>query len=157
MKKAEINTPAPLWKKACAYVIDVLIVSLVIILPLGNLYPQKTTTSLNEAWSLLTQELTKTHMILSLLIGVLTILYWAILEYKLSQTLGKMLMKIRVHSLTNHLTFKQCIVRNLTKVSFLLLLLDTLYIIKSGHQRFFDMLAQTEVIEHQPSFPQRKK
>ena len=88
--------------------------------------------------------------------GILTILYWAVLEYKLGQTPGKMLMKIRVRSLNAQLTFKQCIFRNITKLSFLLLLLDTLYTFKSGNQRFFDTLAQTQVIEIQ-AFPPRQK
>ena len=157
MKKGEVNVPAPLWKRACAYVIDALIVSVVILFPLNRLYPQEQAASLTEAMSMMQQGFTKTHILAALLVGILTILYWAVLEYKLNQTLGKMLMKIKVRSLNAQLTFKQCVVRNITKLSFLLLLLDTLYTFKSGSQRFFDTLAQTQVVEARTFQPGRKK
>ena len=148
MKKSEIEVPAPVWKKACAYVIDALVVSFIIVLPMSNFYPRTAVKaeSFADIWSSVKQTSGKT-MVISLVIALLTILYWAILEYKIGQTIGKALMKIRVRSVIGHLSFKQCFIRNITKASTMLLVLDTLYILKSGSRRYFDKLAQTEVIE----------
>ncbi len=157
MKKGDQRIPAPLWRKACAYLIDILIISVFILLPLSSIYPEGSSTSWEESISMIKKEITKTHVLVSLIMALLTILYWAVLEYKLSQSLGKMLMKIKVRSLTSTLTFKQCFVRNITKVSFPLLLLDSLYMMKSKSQRFFDSLAETEVVMNEQSERRKKR
>ena len=157
MKKGDRVSAAPLWRRTCAYIIDMLIISVFILLPLSNLYPEETTASWKESISMMKQGITKTHIIVSLIMAIVTILYWALLEYKLSQTPGKMLMKIKVSSLTSTLSFKQCFVRNITKISFPLLLLDTVYMAKSKSQRFFDRLAETEIVMQEQVKVQKRK
>ena len=147
-KNLSIPMPAPLWKRACAYVIDVLILSVIVFLPLNKLFPTPATeaASFADIMSSINQQMSGKVIIIALLAAILTLLYWSILEYKLGQSIGKMLMKIKVYSATP-LTFWQCVLRNVTKVSTLFLFLDTLYMLKSGTQRFFEHLSQTEVIE----------
>lgn len=145
MKKS-ITIPAPLWKRACAYLIDALILSLIIYVPLKKAVPTAVIDQ-SALFSPMMYQHVKSIIISFLIVALLTILYWSILEYKTSQSLGKMLMKLKVQSTEKSLTFRQCVLRNLTKISSLFLLLDTLYILKSGTRRFFDVLSRTEVID----------
>lgn len=147
--KKTIPSPAPLWKRVCAYLIDALIISVVVVLPLSKLYDKTnlTASSWRDALFLMQQGLTFKTIIVSLAIAIITILYWTLLEYKTHQTPGKMLLNIKVISAREQLAFSQCLLRNLTKFSTVLLFLDTLYMIKAKHRRFCDTLADTFVVE----------
>ena len=71
------------------------------------------------------------------------------MEYKLKQTIGKMIFNIKVSSEGN-LEFWQALVRNISKPINIniLLLVDILYmLINKTHLRLFDKLAKTEVVE----------
>lgn len=151
-------TPAPLWKRAFAYVIDVLIISVIIFLPLNQISPSKAVEAetFMDIWASINEQITVKTILFGLIAAILTILYWSILEYKTSQSIGKMLMKIKVHS-SQPLTFWQCVLRNITKFSTLFLFLDTLYMLKSGTKRYFDKLSQTEVIELEKAQPLKRR
>ena len=156
MKKGEIEIPAALWKRVCAYLIDALVVSIIIGLPLNRFYPRTIPNpeTMVDVWASLRETMSFQTMLISLIATVLTILYWAVLEYKISQTLGKALMKIRVRSLVGSLSFKQCFIRNLSKTSTLLLLIDSLFMLRSHRHRYLDMVAKTEVVEF--ALPKKK-
>ena len=141
------NLPAPLWKRVFAYIIDLLIISIVTSLPLRSVYAQSEISSFKDFALIIQQEPTGKLILIQLTIGILGILYWAILEYKLSQSLGKMIMKIKVTSTKGKLTFKKCLLRNLTKIDESIVFLDTLYVLKSGSKRFMDKVSKTEVVE----------
>lgn len=149
MKKGVSRIP---WKRIIAYLIDGVIISVVIVFPteafslsghwskgmsLNDLYEGMMATS-NGA----------SVVFVAILVAMLTLLYWAVLErYNKGQTVGKMAMKLKVESLTKKLSFRQTIIRNIAKLSSLLLFLDTLYlIVKKQDQRFSDTLAKTRVV-----------
>lgn len=148
--------PASLWKRAFAYVIDVFVINLVIIMPfqkvledLGKGFADK---GFFETYKLLAQSelqsiLPKLFFIFTI-ISLLSVLYWAILEYKIGQSVGKILFKIHVKPQTKVLTFWQCFLRNVTKISTLPLILDASYMIFTrGYQRYFEKLSKTFVVE----------
>lgn len=148
--------PAPLWKRAFAYVLDVFVINLVIIMPfqkvledLGKGFAEK---GFFETYKLLAQAELQTVLpkllFIFTIISFLSILYWAVLEYKIGQSVGKILFNIHVKSQTKRLTFWQCFLRNVTKISTLPLILDASYMIFTrGYQRYFEKLSKTFVLE----------
>lgn len=148
--------PAPLWKRAFAYVIDVFVVNLIIVLPfqkvLEELGSELVNKSFFETYKVLLQTdlralLPKLFFIFTI-ISFLSVLYWAILEHKIGQSVGKILFNIYVRSQTEKLTFWQCFLRNVTKVSTLPLILDASYMIFTrGYQRYFEKISKTFVAE----------
>lgn len=144
--------PAPLWKRTFAYVLDILLVDLVIVLPFQPLLNKISGTGEDfaEMYSFFNNNPTNMKIIffVSLLISLFTVLYWAILEYKLQQSVGKMIMNIYVRSKTKNLTFYQCFVRNISKMSLLPLILDCSYMFfKKTNQRYLEKMTNTEVID----------
>jgi len=136
--------PAVLWKRFLAYLIDVLMISFIVILPLRGFssgMPQWSgwQMSMMRGWNVI---------VITLAVAVVTVLYWALLEYYVRQSIGKMVCRIRVQSTGGVLTLRQCVVRNVTKISSVLLLIDVAYMfITHGHQRFVEKLSGTAVVE----------
>ena len=71
------------------------------------------------------------------------------MEWRFNQSVGKILLKLTVKNLTKKpVTFTQALVRNLTKLSTIVLLIDCIFIIKSKkNQRYFERLSKTQVTE----------
>ena len=146
MKKGGLKH-ASLWKRAIAYLIDSLIIGFIVLWPIKSAVKANGFMGMKEIFKAAPVFSLKIGII-SLIISIITVLYWAIMEYKLSQSVGKIVLGIKVVSRRKDLVFKQCVIRNLTKFSSFLLFLDTLYmIIRKQHQRFFEKLSDTEVIE----------
>jgi len=141
--KIKRGEPATFFRRFAAYFLDTIIIGLVITLPFGYAYGSGMGSfeALNSAgFSIKT-------FLLSMFIAGLTVLYWAILEYKLRQSIGKMILGIYVKPLTKKFTFWQALLRNLTKISSLLLILDCVYMFcMKTNQRFMETLAETEVL-----------
>lgn len=154
--------PASLWKRGFAYIIDVFVINLIIILPfqkvlegLGKGFSGK---GLFETYKFIfsnqaqLQSVIPKLFLVFMVIALLSILYWAILEYKIGQSVGKILFHIHVKSQTGKLTFWQCFLRNITKVSTFPLILDASYMIFTrGYQRFFEKISKTFVLEPKAS------
>ncbi len=141
--------PAPLYKRIIAYLIDLAIVNLIIVSPfkslLGSLIP--TAANFIEFYTALTSMLSTKVIIITLISGIFAILYWSILEFKIQQTLGSLIMGISVMPLTKKYNFSQALLRNITKFSLILLLLDSIFIFKSDrNQRLTERLSQTMTI-----------
>src|SRR3989344_1165141 len=76
------------WKRVVAYFIDVSIINLLILFPFNAFFIDK---SLD--WKKLFEIQSSDELvILSLIIVVISLIYWVIMEYKLQQTIGKMIM-----------------------------------------------------------------
>ncbi len=144
------SNPASFWKRLIAYIIDVAILSVVVSYPfrqiINNIINGKDFISTYDFFINNPEQLTKLILI-SIIIGVLYLIYWIILEYRLQQTIGKIIMNIQVVSETKSLTLSQVFLRNLTKVSTLLLVIDSLPLIFNKQKRIFDRLANTMVVE----------
>ena len=145
MKKGETTfyTPAARWKRILAYIFDMSLINLLAVLPFKSALESYST------YTLAFSKIQDPTLYLSIIIIFsLSLFYFITLELNLSQTLGKMLFKIKTVSTQGQLTFKQTLLRNLTKPFPLLLFVDSLYtILKSTHQRLFERLSDTEVIE----------
>ncbi len=144
--------PATLWKRALAYLLDVLIVNVVIVLPFQSLIKMGESLSITESFRFFSQNAAgaQRFLIMSLIVMIMTILYWAVFEYRYRQTIGKLIMKLEVRSLVNkdRLTFAQCFLRSISKVSTLVLAIDCIpLILRKGHQRYLERSSATDVAE----------
>ena len=130
--------PAPLWKRVVAYLID----SAILLFILSPLNVANNKTSLNIT-------LSKGLLLLIVVSMVLVLAYWSVLEYLFNQSVGKMFMNISVVSLAKgKLRFKQALIRNLSKVSSLLLAIDCLNLfLRKSNQRYLETFVKTEVQE----------
>lgn len=144
--------PASLFKRAIAYFIDILIIDLIIVLPFNK--PIKNITGQDNGFFafynfiLNNPEKIAQLALISLIISILSLAYWSILEFKLRQSIGKMIVNIKVMSKKRRFSFWQCIVRNISKPITILFLFDILYLIlKKEKQRYFEKLSNTIVVE----------
>jgi len=142
---------ASLFKRIIAYLIDIIVINLVIIIPLGPVLNSTSATFSSSSLFGVYQQgmaLGWEFFVISLFISLMTILYWAILEYYLKQSVGKMIMRIYVRHLTKKIMFWQALLRNVTKISTMFLLLDIAYMLVSKtNQRYFERLSYTTVVE----------
>ena len=141
------ETPAPLWRRLAAYLLDVGVLAF-ILLPLQPSFALELD-SFTALYSLFTAQPTLGWQFLLLVAVtlVLSLAYWSILEYQYHQTFGKYLLRVRVMSEEKHLRYGQCLLRNLAKLSSFLLLLDVLYMVfKRTSQRYSETLARTTVV-----------
>src|SRR5881409_3933777 len=82
------------------------------------------------------------------LYGVVWVVYSMLLEALFSATIGKRLLKLRVVAIDGNLDIMHCVIRNISKIYWLLFLLDVIIGgVTQGdpRQRLFDRLARTTV------------
>ena len=136
------------WKRLLAFLVDSAIVDLVIVRPLNEIIenPLVNLRNINEVFNL---QFSMNLFLISLLIGVLGILYWSILEYNLSQTIGAMLFGIKVKSIDNKkIDFRRILIRNLSKINSTLLIIDDIGIFTSSKkQRYLERASNTITVE----------
>lgn len=145
------NKPS-VWKRVFAYILDRIIINIIIVLPFNKVVEGLDISSEKDfiaAYEIVNSAKDILPLLyISLVIAALSILYWAVLEYLLKQSIGKMLFRIYVKSKDKELKFWQCIVRNLTKASLLILVLDSFsIIINKDSQRYFEKISHTEITE----------
>lgn len=140
-------------KRLIAYLIDVIIINLIIIMPFNknleslSMYNDDFFAAVNFFMNNPDKILQVT--LISITIMILSVAYWTILEFKLRQSIGKMIMNIKVVSKKKNFTIWQCIVRNISKPVSLVFLFDVLYLLfnRKENQRFFEKISDTTVIE----------
>ncbi len=148
--------PALLWKRIAAFFIDMMILNLFVLFPFRGLFkgiiPKDY--SFSEAYKFLSTSTNYTNFItsVSFIMSILIILYFLMLEKKMQQTIGKMLMKIYVVSDTKTLNPWQLLVRNLVFIPIfpfvLLWLIDPLFMFfTKTNQRLSEILSKTRVVE----------
>ena len=148
-RKREV--PTKLWKRVIAYFIDVFVI-IILTLPIQN-YLNKIAPadSFYKTQMLIVQNSTLfRNIFLSLICTmIIIVLYWSVLEWKIGQSLGKYIMHIYVKTTIkkSKLKYWQCFIRNLSKISSLLLVLDCIFFIWSKNQRFLERLSKTIVVE----------
>ncbi|MFH1642299.1 MAG: RDD family protein [Nanoarchaeota archaeon] len=154
-KERIFTGPASLVKRSLAFIIDIILISF-IIYPLENILRNiiPNTASYKDAITVLNNpEYLTLITTVSILIAIVAVIYFSFLEYRLGQTVGKILTNIFVISDTKELKYWQCLVRALFLLPFipfiLLWVIDPLYIIfTKGNNRFSDILSKTKVIEN---------
>ncbi len=155
-KERTFTGPALVWKRLLAFLADLLIINLVIFFPFKKILQGSIpdVASYSEAYNFLAsnQNYVKTLTIVSLIMSLLAILYFALIEYKIQQTPGKILFNIFIISDTKKLAFWQCIVRSLFLIPifpfFLLWVIDPLFMFfTKTNQRLSEIISKTKTIE----------
>ncbi len=146
-----VQKPALLWKRVVAYLLDVFVI-LFILSPLRKLIPLKDTASFQSYQMIFTnQEAVGNVLPLALFVFLVILLYFSLMEFKATQTLGKMLLGIHVASaVKKERHFEHFLVRNLSKVSTLFLVIDSLPLFFSqSTQRYLERLSGTLVVQEE--------
>jgi len=155
---------ASLLKRILAFVADLIIVQLVVITPFGRIVKSivgDDPSIISGGFSRINELLADTSLTLTLTyimaaIGLLTLLYFAVFEYRMQQTPGKMLFSIFVASEgMKRLELPklwQCIVRSLFLIPIipfaLLWIIDPLFMLISPRsQRLSEQISKTVVVE----------
>jgi uncharacterized RDD family membrane protein YckC len=148
--------PALVWKRVIAFMIDMLIINLVVLFPFKGLFevilPKDY--SFSEAYRILSGSTNYAGFLtsVSFIMSILIIMYFYMMERKMSQTIGKMLMKIHVASDNKEIRAWQLLARNavfLPLFPFVLLwILDPLFMFfTKTNQRLSEILSRTKVVE----------
>jgi uncharacterized RDD family membrane protein YckC len=133
------------WKRFAAFVVDCLLLNVIITKPLESMMANNLPQSFTDLLNLDFQNL----FLITFLVSSINLLYWVILEYKVQQTLGGLIFNIYAKSENNKLTLHKVFLRNLTKISLVLLIIDSLGIFLSRKkQRFTERLTKTITIEN---------
>ena len=155
MPKKTIEEMPSILKRILAFVIDLLIVNLVLLYPfkgvLESLMPKR---GFIESFEYVTThpEVAAGLELVTFMATIIIVLYFVISEYKLGQTLGKMLMGMRVVSLTKKLGFWQCVLRAFFVIPFfpfyILWLLDPVFaLFNKKQQRFMEWVSKTRTVQ----------
>lgn len=143
---------APLWKRIIAYIIDLAIVNIVIIIPFKPVLDKITLKNGDFLtfynFYVNNPEYTSTLFLISFFIALFMLIYWTVLEFTLQQSIGKIVFNLKVISENKKLNLWQCLVRNISKINTILIIIDSLFIFKSiKNQRLLEKLAKTYVVE----------
>lgn len=143
--------PAHLWKRVIAYLIDIFIVNVIILFPFQSMTKITQSSSIRESFRFFSQNtgVAQKVLLMGIVVMLMTILYWTVFEYRYGQTFGKLIMKLNVRSvLKKNLTFAQCFLRSISKVSTLVLVIDSIPVLmRKSHQRYLEKSSGTEVVE----------
>ncbi len=147
-----------LWRRGFAFVIDIFIVNLLVSLPfrnkinelVGDMGDKGILETYNYISGISSAELNQLLFIISIISVFATYIYFVALEYKLGQTLGKMIVKIMVKSDEKKLRLRQILIRNITKSLALtnlslLFLIDLFYVLYSGNKRWTEKWSKTYI------------
>jgi len=138
-----------LWKRVVAYLIDLLVLSFVVVLPLmqplSRAFFGDDFVSLFQFFS---TTFSGQYVFFAVVLALLFLLYWSVLECWIGQSVGKMLLGLRVEGTKKKgVSFLQAVLRNVTKLSMLLLFFDVLYMLfQKKDQRYFEVLSDTHVV-----------
>jgi len=153
-KKRVVVANAPLLNRLVAFFIDLFILNVTVMSPFRQLVqkivPEATFREyLDYIYS--DQNLVSMISIITIVMTLLALLYFSILEFKIGQTPGKILLKLHVVSLNKDVRFWQYIIRSLfiiPTVPFIILwIIDPIYIFfNKDNQRFTEKLSRTKVV-----------
>ena len=143
-----------IWKRGFAFLIDILILELIINLTFSSYIEENIGDMGNimEMYRYLSEnyELFASFLLtMSIASALIALIYFTLLEWKLQQTVGKMIFKIKVNP---KLEFWQALVRNLPKSLFFIsytywVFLFDIFYLAFTRQRFFDKLAKTSLVK----------
>jgi uncharacterized RDD family membrane protein YckC len=135
-------------KRFLALVVDLAVVEFIITRPLNKILNENFSGdfSLSSIGDLVAGS--SKLILISTIIGLLSVLYWAILEYKIGQTFGALLFRLRAKSEMGSLSFGRAFLRNLSKLNMLLLVIDSINIFFTDRrQRFLEVFSKTSTLE----------
>lgn len=154
-KEKVFTGPASMFRRFFAFVIDLLVIDFIIIFPfrgiLEKIIPKA---SYKEAYQFLISNpgYNKLISVVMIATGILSIIYFALLEYKLNQSIGKMFSGIFVKNEMKEKRFWQYLVRSmflLPVFPFVLLwVLDPIFMFfTKNNQRLSEILSKTRTVQ----------
>lgn len=155
-KEKTFTGPALLWKRVAAFLIDIAVLNLLVLFPFRKLFEDilPKNYSFTEAYMFLATSADYEGFIksVSFVMSLLAIFYFFLMESRMKQTIGKMLMKIYVVSDNKEPKAWQMIVRNLVFIPIfpfiILWILDPLFMFfTKTNQRLSEILSRTRVVE----------
>ena len=153
-EEATFKGPATLWSRIGAFLIDLMVLDLVLGNSLQSILASIVPAGDFKGAFAYVQAHSQAAVSLSLVMisfGILALLYFSFLEYKLGQTIGKIFMRIKVESLTKKAGFFSYLVRNMCLLLIfpfnLLLIIDPLFMLFSREgRRLGEILSKTRTI-----------
>lgn len=146
----KVQVLVPLWKRVLAYFIDSLLLSLLIFTPLIDpfFFDVQSGENFFQSFASYSASFTIENLWIAFLLAFFVLVYFSLLEFWFGQTVGKIVLGIRVESTKKKpLSFLQALIRNISKLSGLLLFFDTLYLlIKKDNRRYLEVLSHTHVV-----------
>ena len=145
---------ASVLKRIGAFIVDLLIINIIILFPFRSIFEGILPAgNFSEAFDFLRSP--ESSMILEIImiaVGILTILYFMLLEKKIGQTPGKMLFGLFVRSQGKDLKNWQLFVRSMFLIPIfpfvLLWLIDPIVMLfTKENQRLSEILSRTKVVE----------
>jgi uncharacterized RDD family membrane protein YckC len=129
IKRKLIIVEAPIWRRVTAFLLDYIIINSLILFPFNNLMQRiLKTDNIFEIMSMMGSRSGNISglVIISLFMGMISLLYFSIIEWKSFQSIGKIIMKIFVISTNKKinnkempkLTFIQSVLRSLPVLFF---------------------------------------
>jgi len=146
--------PAPIWRRAAAFLIDMILVEIFLVSPFWALIKKSTAgDGFTDTMSFLAAHpnAVVSLNIITLYIALVVMAYFVILEYTLGQTIGMLLLKLKAVSLHHHSHWWQFIVRNMFLIPIfpfiLLALLEPIYLLwKRGEYRALEQISKTRTM-----------
>jgi len=158
IKRKTIVLEASAWRRFGAFLVDYIILNAFVLFPFSNLLEKIfKTDSLADIMAIVSGDSMNVPalMYISFFMAVIALLYFAILEWRLNQTIGKIMMKIFVVSIKDKkdakMSFFQSIVRSLGVL--FLFVMPIITIIDSAiiffnkdRQRFLEKTSKTKTV-----------
>ncbi len=152
MPRNEKKEQVSKWKRLLAFIVDIVIIQFFVNLSFSNVLKDDlgNDKSLSDLFNYGINNLEPKLLMVSIITAILTLIYFTLMEFKLKQTLGKMLFKIKISSDNKKLEFWQVFIRNIPKAALFvnytlwIFIIDIVYYIFTK-KRLFDKLAQTNI------------
>ena len=151
LKKEQVS----IWRRGLAFIIDILIIQFIVNLNFNKLLAADLSNdkSLIELFNYSLENYSSLEpklLTISIITAILALIYFILFEWKLKQTIGKMLFKIKITSENKRLEFYQVLIRNLPKAALFvnytiwIFFIDLIYH-SFTRRRLFDKLAKTNI------------
>jgi uncharacterized RDD family membrane protein YckC len=151
----KVTGNASLLRRLIALLADLIIIDFVIIEPFKNLFSKLFSgaeeLSLSAYQELFVNSPNYGVLLFSVIfISILAWIYLSVLQYKFGQTIGQMLVRVKVVSQTGELTYLQAFLRNLFIIPvfpfMLLWIIDPIYIFfDKDNRRLSELISKTKV------------
>lgn len=150
--------PAAIWKRVVAFLIDLLVIDFALFWPFEGIVRKampmdySSIKSIQEFFSASSQA-AESLTALTVLMGIIMVLYFVLMEYKLGQTIGKMLLNIRIVSESKEgLRIWQCLLRSIiwlpTFPFIVFWIVDPAYaLLNQKNQRLLELVSKTRTVE----------
>lgn len=147
MKEKEVIMPANLLKRAIAFIIDLAVIDVVVGFPFNSLIEKFAPKNPFE----LIQSSNPAIIKIGFVMAILAVLYFALLEYRIGQTIGKIVMNLYVENENKEKKFWQYIVRSVFMIPAIpfafFWIIDLGYLaFTNGQTRFLEKISYTKTV-----------